>query len=57
MPDICKCQGYDCKMKEKCYRYTAKDTPNWQSYFSENPTEKDGTCKYYMEDYSNDRLS
>jgi hypothetical protein len=57
MPDICKCQGYDCKMKEKCYRYTAKDTPNWQSYFSENPAEKDGTCKYYMEDYSNDRLS
>ena len=32
MPDITMCMNDDCSKKEKCYRYTAIPTPNWQSY-------------------------
>lgn len=36
MPDITKCEGHDCPLKEKCYRYTSKDNHR-QSYFVEDP--------------------
>jgi hypothetical protein len=31
MPDIEKCSPTDCKIKETCYRYTARPS-EWQSY-------------------------
>ena len=32
MADITKCHGAKCKIKAQCYRFTATDTPSWQSY-------------------------
>ena len=47
MPDTTMCKGTNCNLKEKCYRYKA--TPSdWQSYFTEPPLKKDGTCKYLL---------
>lgn len=46
MADITMCYGKDCPLKETCYRFTAKATPGWQSYFSEPPV-KDGQCTEY----------
>ena len=43
--DITKCRQEDCKQKEKCYRYTAKESM-WQSYFSEDVRDGDD-CEYF----------
>lgn len=32
MPDICMCQGDNCPIKDKCYRFTAHADEMWQSY-------------------------
>ena len=40
MSDITKCHGFDCPVKEKCRRYTAKSKEVWQAYFLEAPYEK-----------------
>jgi len=32
MTDITKCSNKECKMKDKCLRYLAKDNEYWQSY-------------------------
>jgi hypothetical protein len=45
MADITKCNGQGCPVKEKCYRYTAKESM-YQSYFSEPPI-KDNKCDMY----------
>ena len=45
MSDIAKCIGKDCKIKESCYRFTAKDSLYWQSYIM--PKVKDGKCEMY----------
>ena len=45
MADITMCNGKNCPLRKKCYRYTA--TPgHWQSYFTETPI-KNGECEYY----------
>ena len=49
MPDIAKCNGTDCPVKEKCFRFTSEPDEH-QSYFVGAPGEmKDGkfTCDYY----------
>jgi len=46
MPDITLCRGTGCPHKEKCYRFTAKPSENWQSYFIDSPI-KDGKCDMY----------
>ena len=46
MADITKCKGEYCLLKEKCYRYTAKDNEYRQSYFMEIPI-KNGICDMY----------
>jgi hypothetical protein len=46
MPDITMCKGTDCPHKEKCYRFMAKPSEYWQSYFTEPPI-KDGKCDMY----------
>lgn len=48
--DITKCKGTDCLIKEKCIRYTAKETPHLQSWFVNMPFKiKDNkfTCDVY----------
>jgi hypothetical protein len=37
MPDITKCEGTICPLKNKCYRFRAKDSPEFQWYFAEVP--------------------
>ena len=49
MPDISKCNGGDCRLKDKCYRYTSKPDAIWQSYFGLAP-HKDGKCDWFWED-------
>ena len=48
MSDISKCKGTNCPLKEKCYRYKAKESKYWQSYIVEVPYE-DGKCKYFWD--------
>lgn len=45
MADITKCTGKDCKIKNKCYRYTAKSGV-WQPWFSNSPLQN-GICKMF----------
>ena len=50
MTDITKCANKKCKIKEQCYRYTAKDG-YWQSYaeFNKGKEIKDKKeCEYFM---------
>lgn len=47
MPDITKCEGFDCKNKSKCYRYTSIPSM-YQSYFTSTPMNDDGTCDYFI---------
>ena len=47
--DITMCQGeYNgvvCSKREKCYRYMARPTEHWQSFFADfTPNE---TCEYF----------
>jgi hypothetical protein len=51
MPDITMCPGTNCPYKETCYRFTAKPSEYWQSYFIEPPF-KDGECDMYWGDLS-----
>jgi hypothetical protein len=37
MADITMCEGYECTMKETCYRYKAPVNIHRQSYFSDAP--------------------
>lgn len=37
MADITKCYGDGCPWKAGCYRFTAKNSDDRQSYFSESP--------------------
>ncbi len=48
MPDITKCKGTDCPLKEQCYRYTAKDD-EYQAFLVEVPY-KDGKCEMFWGD-------
>lgn len=46
--DITKCEGYDCPLKETCYRYTVTPNEFRQSYFMTNPYNKQNlTCEFY----------
>ncbi len=46
MSDITKCEGKNCKKKEKCFRYTA-ESGVLQSF--DKFDEIEGECKYYLE--------
>ena len=47
MADITKCFGMECKIKESCYRYTAKESEFRQAYFADLPINSDGSCDMY----------
>jgi hypothetical protein len=53
MADITKCTGKDCKLKESCYRYIAKESEFRQAYFAESPINKDGFCNMYWSENQN----
>lgn len=44
MPDISKCNGKDCPIKEKCFRYTSKSSM-YQTY---SDFEYKNGCDYFM---------
>lgn len=48
MPDITKCRGNFCPLRESCYRYTSKASM-YQSYFSKTPysVDSENQCDYY----------
>lgn len=48
MADITMCEGTDCPLKDKCYRYLAPKNPYRQSYFVNAPI-KNSNCDYYWE--------
>lgn len=50
MADISKCEGTECPLKEKCYRYTAEANEYWQAYFTEIPYDiESGECEHFWE--------
>ena len=51
MPDISKCEGTDCPLKMKCYRYTSESSEFWQSYSDFTHYLNDGKteCEYFLE--------
>lgn len=48
MPDITMCRDAGCRDRNRCWRFTAKPDPYWQSYFVETPREPgcEG-CEYF----------
>ena len=49
MADITKCDGKRCDKREFCYRFTAMTSKYMQSWFTDAPIKKDGTCDEYWE--------
>jgi hypothetical protein len=47
MVDVCKCEGNDCPLKEKCYRFVSHPDPIGQSYFLEPPFKIKKECTFY----------
>ena len=45
MPDITKCEGGNCPLKNNCYRYISADSMR-QAYFIGTPY-KDGKCDMF----------
>ena len=50
MSDITMCRDKTCKIKESCYRYTAKPNEYRQAYFMQSPRTTAG-CVYFWENY------
>ncbi len=46
MPDISKCPGVDCPIKEKCWRFTSPDSGFLQSYIQFGPPGDD--CEGFL---------
>ena len=53
MPDITKCNGDGCPMKESCHRFTAP-AEEYQSHFETPPVKEDGRCEMYWGDAAQD---
>jgi hypothetical protein len=48
MADITMCRDETCKKRERCYRFTARVTPDYQSYFVDSPRQGK-ECKYFWD--------
>lgn len=46
MPDITKCKGDGCPLKDKCWRYTSQPSEYRQSWFVESPYREE-KCEHY----------
>ena len=53
MPDISKCTGEECPLKETCYRFTSP-AGMYQSFFMTPPI-KNGKCEYYWETFNTEK--
>jgi hypothetical protein len=54
MPDISKCEGIGCPLRNKCYRYTSIPTPYyqaWSEYYKYlEHTDNGVKCENFMRD-------
>ena len=48
MADITMCRDETCKKRERCYRFTARVTPEYQSYFVDSPRQGK-MCNYFSD--------
>lgn len=48
MADITMCNQPDCPRHQACYRYMARPSILWQSYFACDPREADGSCDEFL---------
>ena len=51
MPDITKCKGTNCPVKEQCYRFTAEASEFMQSWFLDAPGEHHDDGKFTCDKY------
>lgn len=49
MSDMTKCEDSLCPSKEKCYRYTAPEDDQWQSYDSFNREADADNCDMFVD--------
>jgi len=49
MVDFTKCMGGDCTEKEKCLRYTAESSVQWQAWFVAYPIRDNRVCTMLKE--------
>lgn len=50
MPDISKCNGTNCPLKESCYRFIAIPSEYGQSYFADTPYNKEeNKCEHFWD--------
>jgi len=50
MADIEMCEGVNCPLKEKCYRYLAPVNEYWQAYSTESPYDiETGECESFWD--------
>lgn len=47
MVDISMCNGDNCEIKQKCYRYTAQSDSHWQTIFMPQNPGKD--CEHFYD--------
>lgn len=55
MPDITKCDGNNCPLKERCWRFISADSMI-QSYFINPPIKDNGECDHFW-DIEEEKLS
>lgn len=50
MPDISKCHGGTCPLRDRCYRFTSKPSEFRQAWLAEVPYGKvePNACRFYM---------
>lgn len=46
MPDITKCPGDGCAIKNSCYRYVS-ESDDYQTWFDPTPAEEENNCEYF----------
>jgi hypothetical protein len=48
MPDITKCDGNNCELRNECWRFVSADSMR-QAYFIEPPINDNGECDYFLD--------
>ena len=48
MPDLCKCEGYDCPKKNECYRFRCSSDKYCQAYFLGKPYREGQECIHFI---------
>lgn len=49
MLDITKCTGENCSLKDKCWRYLAPASDQWQSWFTPEPDKTGDNCTLFWD--------